>query len=502
MRPRNKPTDEALFRKQYLATLKLQSEINEVNLRANQMYVKTGMPPNTPLDTRTTTERVADVVKLRADLIMALKEIADGVNSQGIVASLNADQLLFVSQHMPEIVSILKPKYKYGIPADIFTQSFLPTYMNDEFRRRTIIANLPQNIFDANEIPPPPPDEIPPQEGPVPQGGPIFGPEPGPPPPGGEYDVGSATEPVDVHDEYPGIAEEEDIYFQKLIETAPLDVRAKAYDTERGRDVLAEFKDNYDGSAGFERVGLDTLRTAVEQMMELYIAPFTARQDKFGPRGTTKASYLIRLANMNRYLVNMYNRVIKENPIRKPRAGWGLYPSGGRLASRPVEAKRKVVGRGIGEAMKWVSLGKYKIDSHKLDNGIMALRTQSGAIVAKYPTQRLSSAVVPIIEAAVENRQPTFDVLSSLSAEDRSFVKKLSKNAGIFQHIGSGLPSNPKDDEDIKEFEIMRGEILAGNDNTTLVKNFKTQIMRLMSRDLLPKSEGKELLLEMAALGH
>lgn len=492
MRPRNKPTDEALFRKQYLATLKLQSEINEVNLRANQMYVKTGMPPNTPLDTRTTTERVADVVKLRADLIVALKEIADSVNAQGIVAALNADQLLFVAQHMPEIVSILKPKYKYGIPADIFTQSFLPTYMNDEFRRRTIISNLPQNIFDEHEIPPPPPDQ--PEEGPL---------EPGPPPPvsqGGEYDVGSATEPVDVHDEYPGLAEEEDIYFQKLIETAPLDVRAKAYDNERGRDVLAEFKDRYDGSAGFERVGLDTLRTAVEQMMELYIAPFTTRQDKFGPRGTTKASYLIRLANINRYLANMYNRVIKENPIRKPRSGWGLASSIG-SGSSSSSTKRKV-GRGIGEAMKWVSLGKYKIDSHKLDNGILALRTQSGAIVAKYPTQKLSSAVVPIIEAAVENRQPAFDVLSSLSPEDRSFVKKLSKNSGIFQHIGQGLPSNPKDDEDIKEFEIMRGEILAGNDNTTLIKNFKTQIMRLMSRDLLPKSEGKELLLEMAALGH
>ena len=61
---------------------------------------------------------------------------------------------------------------------------------------------------------------------------------------------------------------------------------------------------------------------------------------------------------------------------------------------------------------------------------------------------------------------------------------------------------NPADDEDVKEFEIMRGEILAGNDNTTLVKNFKVQIMKLMSRDSLPKSEGKQLLLEMAALGH
>ena len=487
MRPRNKPTDEALFRKQYLATLQLQSDINEANLRANQMYVKTGMAPNTPLDTRTTTEQVADVVKLRTDLISGLKEIADGVNSQGIVAGLNADQLLFTAQHLPEIISILKPKYKYGIPADIFTRSFLPNYMNDEFRRRTIISNLPQNVFDENEIPPPPPG--------TPDGLHYEGGEPG------EYDVGSSTEPDDVPDEYPGISEEENIYFQKLIETSPLDVRAKAYNTERGRAALIEFGDQYDGSAGFERIGVDNLRIAVEQMMELYIAPFTSRSDKFGPRGTTKASYLVRLANINRYLANMYNRVMKGNPIRKPRSGWGLFDSQQKYPSGSgKKSGRKVVGRGIGEAIKWVSLGKYKIDAHKLDSGILAMRTQSGGIVAKYPTQKLPSSVVPIIEAALEDREPTFDVLSSLSPEDRSFVKKLSKNAGIFQHIGAGLPSNPKDDEDIKDFEIMKGEILAGNDSSVLVKNFKRQILKLMNRDLLPKSEGKELLMELALM--
>ena len=65
-------------------------DINEANLRANQLYVKTGMPPTTPTDYRTITEKVGDIVKLRTELVASLKEITDGVNSQAIVAELTS----------------------------------------------------------------------------------------------------------------------------------------------------------------------------------------------------------------------------------------------------------------------------------------------------------------------------------------------------------------------------------------------------------------------------
>jgi hypothetical protein len=159
-----------------------------------------------------------------------------------------------------------------------------------------------------------------------------------------------------------------------------------------------------------------------------------------------------------------------------------------------------VVGRGISPAIKWSSFGKYKIDTHKLDTGILVLRTSTGSPVGKYPTQRLSSTVTPILKEMMDGRQPTFDMLSKLSAEDKSFVKRLTKCADIFQQVGSGLPSNPSDDEDVKEFEIQRGEILAGNNSNVLLRNFKLQIIKLMNRDLLPRSQGKELLMELALL--
>jgi hypothetical protein len=178
--------------------------------------------------------------------------------------------------------------------------------------------------------------------------------------------------------------------------------------------------------------------------------------------------------------------------MNEPKQGWGI----------GKKKHRKVVGRGLAPVMKWTTFGKYKIDYHKLDSGILSMRSPSGAGVPKYPTMRIPINVVPILQGMLENHQPSFDMLSKLSSDEKSFLKRLTKDAHLFASVGSGLPNNPADDEDVKEFEIMRGEILAGNDNTTLVKNFKLQILKLMSRDLLPKSEGRQLIMELAALGH
>jgi hypothetical protein len=59
-----------------------------------------------------------------------------------------------------------------------------------------------------------------------------------------------------------------------------------------------------------------------------------------------------------------------------------------------------------------------------------------------------------------------------------------------------------KDEKDINQFEIYKGEILNGNDSADLVKKFKIWIMKMVKKDLLPKSQAKELLMDLVSLGY
>ena len=603
-RPLKTPNDMKLFRQQYLATLQLQSDINDANLHANQMYVKTGMTPNAPLDVRTTTEMVSDIVRLRTDVMKGLREIADGQNSQAIVSGLNGPQLQFVAQHMPEIIAILKPKYKYGIPAEVFLQSFLIPYMDSEFRRNMARVDLPQNVIDI--------------EGPMPQAyalphaqavrlyerikhadavgddvtvsrlGNEFvnlypsdsllnqvlelmrtksgedddgrerpssmaeTPEPSPPPPEGDEtsdelyalfkqsikdaDIAEAEEIMtdfakrfprngrlkDMQAEInnlrrdegkpegkPKGKDEEDItaeandYYEKLIPGKFVISEIAALYTGENENKLEEFTNMVRSSSSLSTMGLKELKSYLDEVRPLVLPKFSRQapvgspekaksnlkpiyyQD-FGPQTKTIRSYRIEIRNINKYLGEVYQQKYKKDIA--PALGYGL------------TKHKKMVGKGISPSMKWCSFGKHKIDTHKLDDNILAMRTSSGSPVGKYPTQQISKHVSSVIQSMLQNQQPSFDMLTNLTPDEKSFVKRLTKHAGIFGSVGSGLPKNPKDDEDVNEFNIMRGELLAGNDSEVLIKNFKKKILQLMSRDLLPKSQGKDLLMELATL--
>lgn len=145
------PNDANAFRTEYLNTLALQSKINDLNLQANLLYKKTGMTPTQPTDTRLTIEKMADVEGLKQQVRSGLKDIADGQQSQAIVQELTPEELVFVSQHMPQIILEIRPKYRYGILAPIFLK-YLQTLMAKDTTMLALDNRIP--------VAAPPPDIV------------------------------------------------------------------------------------------------------------------------------------------------------------------------------------------------------------------------------------------------------------------------------------------------------------------------------------------------------
>jgi hypothetical protein len=126
--PLNFPSDAAKLRQNYLANLSLQANINDMNLQANKIFKKTGQTPTQPTDNRTTAEKLADVERLKIEVRGELSSIADGTQADAIVQALQPQELQFLAQHIEEVVRIIKPKYKYGVIADVFVP-FLRAYI-------------------------------------------------------------------------------------------------------------------------------------------------------------------------------------------------------------------------------------------------------------------------------------------------------------------------------------------------------------------------------------
>ena len=62
-------------------------------------------------------------------------------------------------------------------------------------------------------------------------------------------------------------------------------------------------------------------------------------------------------------------------------------------------------------------------------------------------------------------------------------------------------PDLSKDEQDLHRFQVLKGEVNAGNSSKEAIKELKHLIIRLLSAGKLPKRQASEALVELASLG-
>jgi len=157
---------------------------------------------------------------------------------------------------------------------------------------------------------------------------------------------------------------------------------------------------------------------------------------------------------------------------------------------------------GIIKAPKFVPIGKHLINKHRLDDNIVAIKRQAGSVIPSLPSQRVSNNVAEVLRKILGGKAPTYDDFNELNNDDKLILDKIAKETQIKDRLQLPKPNKDEQDKDGNQFEILKGEILAGNDNPDIVKKFKTIILKLSHQNLLPKGQAKELLMDLINLGH
>jgi hypothetical protein len=65
---------------------------------------------------------------------------------------------------------------------------------------------------------------------------------------------------------------------------------------------------------------------------------------------------------------------------------------------------------------------------------------------------------------------------------------------------GKGIEKS-EEDKEMDRFEILKGEIEAGNDNKTLIKEFKLMLVRFMNAGRIPRRQAQDILVDIASMG-
>ena len=100
----------------------------------------------------------------------------------------------------------------------------------------------------------------------------------------------------------------------------------------------------------------------------------------------------------------------------------------------------------------------------------------------------------------LESGRPNNRVYNQICDEEKKHFEKVASTAGIFK--GLGLPKTVIDTEeqDVKRFELLRGEVVAGNNNQKVLSELRKLTVKLMNSDRIKRKQGLDILMELSAM--
>lgn len=150
----------------------------------------------------------------------------------------------------------------------------------------------------------------------------------------------------------------------------------------------------------------------------------------------------------------------------------------------------------------FVGFGINEVNQKQLDKGIFKLRRGTRSNYVDMPSRRISNNLKTIIKTIVGGGVPQYEELGKLDNEEKDYLHKIISRSNMNDRLSIPAPSKDQQEKDIHNFEIMKGQIMSGNDSIELVKKFKLLVRKLSKQGLLPKADVEDMLDTLLDLGY
>jgi hypothetical protein len=192
--------------------------------------------------------------------------------------------------------------------------------------------------------------------------------------------------------------------------------------------------------------------------------------------------------------------------LRQPSRGYSSYGTTGEEsgASTPASTPNTPTGRGlvkrkIGKGVsildtpKHLEFGKFVIDKHRLDQqGVLHFKHKSLGNT-KFKPFPVSDDTKELMNDVLATGKLNHKYFSKLPNNEQSYLYNVIQGAGLLDYFK--LKINDKEDEN--QFEILKGEYLAGNNSVKLIRELRALIVKFSNEGKITKRQMTDLLLEI-----
>jgi len=184
--------------------------------------------------------------------------------------------------------------------------------------------------------------------------------------------------------------------------------------------------------------------------------------------------------------------------------GKGMRMKGRGLARARVRKNRleHLTDGAVEKPKPYAPFGRYVIHKFDLEGGKLNMKTPKGGVVKELPSQKISMGLVRVLKTIGKGNLPSFDEIKGLAEGDKETLHKVITHSRLNDKVSVPTPQSKTEEEKIADrFDILRGEIVAGNDNKALVKEFKILLMKLLNTGRVPRKEAHDILTDLASIG-
>lgn len=143
-----------------------------------------------------------------------------------------------------------------------------------------------------------------------------------------------------------------------------------------------------------------------------------------------------------------------------------------------------------------VDFGKYKLHVPSLHKNVLNIKYKSLVAHPKLPRRAISDDLKEVLLDALEEGNVNPRLVSKLEKEDKKLLGRVLEIAKVANN-----PIVVEDDvEEMKRFELLRGQVLAGNDNPDIQRELKALIFKFLDEGRLKKAQANKVMLELMTL--
>ena len=149
---------------------------------------------------------------------------------------------------------------------------------------------------------------------------------------------------------------------------------------------------------------------------------------------------------------------------------------------------------------EYIPFGRYLLSLKNLQKNRFMLRTKARNPVLSFKTLTLTRKTKSIVQKLLQDVEVTFDEVDALNEDERNIINQIVEKTEINTRLRVPNTKRSQLEKDLNKFNVLRGSIIAGNDSTELLKDFRRLLLHLTNENYISKKECNEVLMELLKL--